>query len=464
MRLYATMLLAFVFLGETGCASTQKKKAVGPTTSTKSEDGGGSETDAEKSDGQTVGSDVVGGHVMAENARGTYNEGVGYAKIGNLDEAQAAFKRVLQIDGKAYQAAYNLGVIAERKGDDIEAKSYYQQAFGMQPNFGAAVEAYAKLEIRSGNLNAALDLCRQKAESFPKDAVLSNIYSDVLISARRYNDAITQAKRVLRNDERNAQAMLRIGKANLKLGRKELALAILEQVLRILPDESEAYFLRSSIRAADDQRSLAITDLKTAIEKRPNYVEAMNNLATLYLISGNYNSAIELLQRAVSLSPSWGVLFLNLGNAFRGAKRWKESKEATEKALSLSPDLKGGIFNLALLYYTADELDSLDRLARLNEAKRLFARYKNELGSSLSGKDDVHKYIKEVQTAIEREETRLARVKDRAAAEAEREKQREASPSADSAASTGDAAEGETEGSGGEKEGSGGSGDDEGWF
>lgn len=445
-----------------GCAQTQKKKTIGSATGKQAGEVKESTPKKKKSDGQTVDTNVVGGHVMAENARGTYNEGVKYAKSGGLSEAEASFKRVLQIDGKAFQAAYNLGVIAERKGDDIEAKSYYQQAFSMQPNFGAAIEAYAKLEIRNGNLNDALDLCREKAESFPKDTSLSNIYADILILARRYNDAIVQAKRVLKFDERNAEAMLKIGKANLKLGRNELALAILEQVLRIVPDESEAYFLRSLVRSADGQRSLAIADLKTAIEKRPNYVEAMNNLATMYLISGNYDSAVELLQKAVSISPSWGLLYLNLGNALRGAKRWKESKEATEKAVSLSPDLKGGIFNLALLYYTADELDSLDRLSRLNEAKRLFARYKNELGSSLKNSDEVHKYIKEVQTAIEREETRIARAKERESLEAERAKEREASSS--DSASTGDAVEGETKGSEGEKEGSGESGDDEGWF
>ena len=32
-------------------------------------------------------------------------------------------------------------------------------------------------------------------------------------------------------------------------------------------------------------------------------------------------------------------------------------------------------------------------LERLNEAKRLFARYKNEMGSKLSDKDQVHKYL-----------------------------------------------------------------------
>jgi tetratricopeptide (TPR) repeat protein len=203
---------------------------------------------------------------------------------------------------------------------------------------------------------------------------------------------------------------------------------------------------------------VAIEQLKSAIAKRPHYVEAMNNLATIYIVSGNYGPAIELLSTAVAIAPSSGLLYLNLGNALRGAKRWEASKAATKKAMAISPGLKGAVFNLGLLYYVADDLDNLDRMGRLNEAKRLFARYKNEMGASLKSDDEVHKYLKEVQVAMEREQTRMARAKERSAMEAERSKQRQADPSS----TAGDGVEKSTDSQQKEDENAGGG--DEGWF
>jgi tetratricopeptide (TPR) repeat protein len=152
----------------------------------------------------------------------------------------------------------------------------------------------------------------------------------------------------------------------------------------------------------------------------------MNDLSALYILSGNYEAAVETLKIAVRLSPSWAALYLNYGNALRGAGQWQEAKENLKKAQSLGSGQKGAIFNLGLLYYVADNLDGLDRLARLSEAKRLFAQYKSAMGSELSKSDQVYKYLKEVELAIDREQRRIQAEKDRADEEARRDAEREA--------------------------------------
>lgn len=419
LRVLATTLAVLLALA---CASQKKKTAApGPlpgkkvTTPKREEDAG-----------RRYEKDEDGAPRMAANAKGIYNGGARAAASGNLAAAEQAFKRTLEVDSRAYLAAYNLGVIAERRGDNTEASSYYQQALAMYPAHISSLEAYTKLQIRGGNGGAALNMMAAKAQEYPKNLAILNLYADTLIIMEKYDKAIVTAKKVLRTDERNAEAMLRIGKANLRLGRYELAESVFQQVLKIFPDNAEVFFLRSEIYLRDGRKTAAMNDLKTAIEKRPDYVEAMNNLATIYLLSGNYADSVALLERAVRISPSWGRLQLNYGNALRGARRWKEAKAVLTKALALDSRLKGAIFNLGLLYYTADDFDNLDRMSRLREAKRLFAKYQAEMGSSLSRDDPVHKYLQEMQVAMEREQKRMERAKAREKQEAERAKQREA--------------------------------------
>jgi isopropylmalate/homocitrate/citramalate synthase len=82
----------------------------------------------------------------------------------------------------------------------------------------------------------------------------------------------------------------------------------------------------------------------------------------------------------------------------------------------------------------------MDRKSRLSEAKRLFAQYKSAMGSALSKDDLVHKYLKEIEISIDREDQRVKAEKERAKREEERAKAKEA---ADKAAEEAKKSEGE---------------------
>ncbi len=391
-------------------------------------------------------------HIMAENARGYYNEGVKAGANGNLDQAEQAFKRAFQIDGKAHQVAYNLGVLSERRGIDDGARGYYRQAIGLQPDYLPALAALAKLEVRLGNVAAAIGLMKDKATAYPRNIGIMNRYADTLIAGKRYTDAMAVAKQVLRMDERNAEAMLRMAKANMRMGRFELAESIFDQVLETNPDVAEIYFLKAQIKLEKEGNKVeAIQNLETALQKNPYYIEAMNNLAIQYILSGNYDIAIEKLEGALALSPSWPVLYLNYGNALRGAGRWKEAKVNLEKARSLDSSLLGALFNLGVLYFVATDLDNLDRIGSLGESRRHFNNYKNEKGSALTKSDLVYRYVKEIDISIKREETRIQQKKELAEREAELARKREAAEAAKAA------------GGGGADAGSGEEEEDEGW-
>ncbi|MCK9462557.1 MAG: tetratricopeptide repeat protein [Proteobacteria bacterium] len=440
-RLCTTLAIsALVALMATGCGGSKKKGASAGGTGLEGGAGGpviGS-AGGPVADDQSTGSAVPTGpgeaapeqHEMNQDAKGIYNEGVRAGAAGNLAEAERAFKRAVEIDPRAYQALYNLGVLCERQGDDAGARSYYGQAIAAQSDYLAAITAAARLEMRLGDVGAALRLMQEKATAYPKNVNLLNRYADTLIAAQRYTDAIDVAKQALRLDERSADAMLRVAKANVRIGRHELAMSIFDQVLAINPEMSEVYFLRSQIKLSQGNKAEAITDLETTLAKNPYNIEAMNNLATLYILSGNYAQAIGMLERAIGLSPSWAILHLNLGNALRGAGRWKDARVELERSRALDSRFSSALFNMGILYYTATELDGLDKLGRLGEAKRYFAQYSTEMGSKLAKDDPVGKYMKEVLVEIEREERRIQQAKEQAEAEAQRAKEREAAEAA----------------------------------
>jgi tetratricopeptide (TPR) repeat protein len=65
---------------------------------------------------------------------------------GNYDEAEAAFRHVLSRAPNTVDAFYNLGSLAERKGDLIGALSDYRAALALKPNDKQLIEAVQSVE------------------------------------------------------------------------------------------------------------------------------------------------------------------------------------------------------------------------------------------------------------------------------------------------------------------------------
>ena len=382
------------------------------------------------------------------SAEGTryFNAGVNAGANGNLQQAEQAFARAIELEPAAPQPLYNLGVVFERRGADLKALKYYKQSIQKKGDYYPALAAAAKLLLRYGKHNEAIQIVRTASNKFSSNIKIVVLHANVLTTARKYNDAIRVAKRALRLDERSAAAMLQIGKANLKMGRLELAESIFSQVLSINENLAEVYFLQGLLELKKGFRILAIKKFEKAIEKNPFYPEALNNLAIEYMLAGNYSSAITMLERAIQITPSWGVLYLNYGNALRGAGKWKRAYTSLKRAQKMLPRSAAVTFNLAVLYYTANELNGLNRVARLQKSRELFAKCKAQGGSSTAFNEDSIKYIKELDVLIEREQVRMQRQREAAAREKERKQHKSTAPATGSGSDAGKGAAGDDDG------------------
>ncbi|MBN2718374.1 MAG: tetratricopeptide repeat protein [Deltaproteobacteria bacterium] len=353
-----------------------------------------------------------------------FNAGLTAGASGQLDQAEQAFQQVTRTDPDAPHPYYNLGVVSERRGADLKALNLYQQAIQKKADYYPALSAAAKLLLRYGKRDQAVQMLRTASGKASSNIKIIVLYADVLTGAQRYEEAIQVAKRALRLDERSAEAMLQIGKANLRMGRLELAEAIFNQVLSINDRIAEVYFLQGLLELEKGVRILAIRKFEKAVEINPFYPEALNNLAVEYMYAGNYSSALPLLERAMQITPSWGIIYLNYGNALRGAGNWKRALAVFQRAEKMLPGSAAITFNMAVLYYAADELGGLSRLARLQKARALFAKYKAQRGKADTdvNDDEAIRYIKELDVLIEREQVRMQRQREAAAREKERQK------------------------------------------
>jgi tetratricopeptide (TPR) repeat protein len=94
----------------------------------------------------------------------------------------------------------------------------------------------------------------------------------------------------------------------------------------------------------------AIAEYKRAIEIDPRFPDAHSNLAAAYLQLGRSNDTVAELQIAAAESGSNGYFHSNLGVALHRLKRDDEAIKAFQKALSIEPGMASARYCLGEIY------------------------------------------------------------------------------------------------------------------
>ena len=87
---------------------------------------------------------------MDSRARKSFDKGVGAAESGNRDEARTQLEAAVSRDPNAYAALYNLGVLADRDGNERDAIAFYERSLRALPDYEPAARGIATISLRRG--------------------------------------------------------------------------------------------------------------------------------------------------------------------------------------------------------------------------------------------------------------------------------------------------------------------------
>ncbi len=334
-------------------------------------------------------------------SQGTFDDAVRHARDGDCAHAISLFEAVLENKPGLAWAAYNLGLCYEQTGQSDRAIEAYRRALQAMPEaelVEAASDNLVRIYLRSGRSSAAESALRALLSSNPKVLGLHNALAEVLEAEERYDAAAEEAKLVLKGDERNVAAMLRLASIYYHQKRFELSRMITDNAKQIDDSSPVVYNTLAFLDLADKNQTLAIEDFKRAAELREDLPEVQNNLGALLVASQDYPEAIQHLQLAVRYAPSSAETHVNLGNAYRGNKQNELAQQEYDKALQLEPTLKDAYFDLGVLFLDGS-LSGVAPVDRLNQAIDYFQKFRQAGGEDAK----VDQYIKDAQKAIGQE-------------------------------------------------------------
>jgi tetratricopeptide (TPR) repeat protein len=226
----------------------------------------------------------------------------------------------------------------------------------------------------------------------------------VLAHDGKLDAAASEAKKILKGDERSVRAMQLLAQINYRQGKYELAKMVLENAKAIDPKDAATFNELGLVNLALKAKPAALENFKQAVALKPDFAEAKNNLGALLNESQDYDGAIKELEGAVNAAPDFAQARLNLGNAYRGRQEVSKALSQYQQVAKLKPELPDTYYNLAILHLDS-ELPNLGPVDRLQTAIAYFNQYRQK-----GGKDDrVEQYLKDAAKGIEKEQRKAER-------------------------------------------------------
>ena len=221
---------------------------------------------------------------------------------GELEQAEALYREVLQLEPNNADALHLLGVIANQRGQNEIAVDLIEKAIKVNQ----AVPFY---HYNAGNAYSALN---------------------------KFEEAVACYQRALLLNPDYYEALNNLGNALKGQGKLEEAITCYQRVLSLNPDYYEAF--NNLGNALKDQGKLeeAMACHQRAIALKPDFYKAHTNLGVVLHDQGKMEEAIACYQHALTLNPDYYEALINLGNALREQGKFKEAMASYRKAISVN--------------------------------------------------------------------------------------------------------------------------------
>jgi len=165
-----------------------------------------------------------------------WNElGVSRHQLGQMDDAERAYRHALDLDPDYALAWNNLAVVRHHRGDAHEAESAFRAALAHGRALADVLRNFGLMLARSGRIDHSLDAYKRAIEADPNLAVAYAGYGMVLMEAGRPSEAKAALVRAVECDPNLAEARYHLAFALSALGDYQGALRETKHALDLNP-------------------------------------------------------------------------------------------------------------------------------------------------------------------------------------------------------------------------------------
>jgi tetratricopeptide (TPR) repeat protein len=174
-------------------------------------------------------------------------------------------------------------------------------------------------------------------------------HGDILIRARRGEEAEAAYRRALEIDANHLKAHFALGNLLVDMGRTKEAIEQLSRVVELAPEFPSGHRrLGIAYEDAGDWANAA-AEYRRALELQPRFPDAMHGLARIYMKTNHNAEAVACFQKAIAMRPNFPEAYNDLATIFAAIPDDARAIKCLQEAVRLKPDYSLARLNLATL-------------------------------------------------------------------------------------------------------------------
>ena len=310
---------------------------------------------------------------------GAYNTlGVLYAQADRLNCAIPAFQVALKLEGKNWEAHYNLALAFLKTGDRTGAKKELQAAIQQKPDSVSSHFALGSLFQSDNKLEEAAEEFRDALKIDPHFVPASLKLGQVLSGEGKLSAAAVCLEEALKQSlpaDQGEQLQASLGLVYAESGDLKKGLETLKSLVEKQPNSADAHFSLGLLYGKSDQpadQEAARAQYEEALRLDPTMDPARLALGRVLLTSGTCSDAMLPLQEYTKHKPGDPQGFHALGLTYKCLGRLNNAVDALNRAERLDAKNAEVHYDLAIMLAqagsTAEAILELKAAARINPA------------------------------------------------------------------------------------------------
>ena len=284
-------------------------------------------------------------------------------QTGELDEAEKACRRVLDINPKLRRPPLVLAQILRRKKDMAGALKVLTVAAKQKGHDAAPRLARAELYLEMGRPDDAMADADAVLRTHPRSPMAHFIRGAVLFRNKKLAQATDEFQRAVAGLPNHLPSHYWLARCYLRQDKLSAATERLNACLAINPAFTHARLLLANALLESGHPDAAIKTLQDGVRRTPHTLELRRMLATAYMQKGDQAMAMRQYEQVAALDPNAPLAHQSLASLALAKGDNTKAIAHCERALAAEPHNAGVRFLLGLAYL---------RQTRYQDARREF--------------------------------------------------------------------------------------------
>lgn len=295
------------------------------------------------------------------------NVGVAYLKSGKLEDAEAYFRKALEVLPGFLTAQANLAKVYVLTNRLTEALRIHEEILEVEPQNAVVLMNMALLYTQQKEFDRAEELLDRVIALEPNAAAYNN-RGLIRVLKGRAQEAIADLRNALKIDVRDAVVHNNLGVSYVLLRNQKRAARAFKAALTLDPLNEPAVKNLAQTYLNEQSPDAAISLLMEYLQQRKEDLEGRVLLAKAYFLIRKYEQSVQHLTVALrtaeakGLTPDRAIILNNLGVVFRALGQMDRARDFFQRCLTINPENRFAYRNLAALVFEQGSLEEARRI------------------------------------------------------------------------------------------------------